>query len=161
MSPTLDIRSRYFRGATGGAPGVEIDKLETDGDTPNGQIDSIKYEGGNQYLFFKITQVNEDGVKDHAWTAPVWFVPGTATSPPVAPTPPVTAQGCPAGDHFVASKKRSIYHCSSCRDAQSISESNLVENGEAVRGRTLHEGCPRKKGNGKEVTGGSHQRAFD
>jgi len=142
--PNAGYSIEVFSGVIGGVPAVEIDKLEADGDTPNGQIDSIKYEGGNQFLFFKITQVNEDGVKDRSWTAPVWFVPGTATPPPVTPTPPVTAQGCPAGDHFVASKKRSIYHCSSCRDAQNISETNLVEGDDAVRGRTLHQGCPRK-----------------
>jgi hypothetical protein len=142
--PSAGYSVEVFSGVIGGTSAVEIDKLEADGDTPNGQIDSIKYEGGNEYLFFKITQVNEDGIKDRAWTAPVWFAPGAATPPPVAPAAPVTAQGCPAGDHFVASKKRSIYHCSSCRDAQNISETNLVEGDNAVRGRTLHPGCPRK-----------------
>ena len=139
--PNAGYSIEIFLGVIGSGPAVVVDKLEVEGDMPTGQIDSVKYEGGQQYVFFKVAQVNEDGVKDHAWTAPVWFVPGT---PSPTPVPALTVQACPAGDHLVASKKRSIYHCSSCRDAQSISDANLVQGEDAVRGRTLHEGCPRK-----------------
>jgi hypothetical protein len=39
-------------------------------------LDGIKYAGGNQYFFLKITQTNPDGEEeDRVWTAPVWFEP--------------------------------------------------------------------------------------
>jgi hypothetical protein len=46
-------------------------------------ISGIEYTGGNQYIFFKLTQrsVDEDFV-DLAWTAPVWFEPNTQTDIP-------------------------------------------------------------------------------
>jgi trimeric autotransporter adhesin len=143
--PDAGYSIEVFSGVVGQDEAAVIDKLEVEGDTPTGQIDSVKYDGGNEYIFFKITQINEDGVKDHAWTAPVWFASGSSPSPPPLLTPgPTGTQVCAAGDHFVASKKRSIYHCSSCRDAQNISPANKVEDADAVRGRTLHENCPRK-----------------
>lgn len=143
--PDAGYSIEVFSGVVGNGDAAVIDKLEAEGDTPTGQIDSIKYDGGNEYIFFKITQVNEDGVKDHAWTAPVWFESGATPATPTSPTSTSAGtQVCPAGDHFVASKKRSIYHCSSCRDAQNISPVNKVEDADAVRGRTLHDNCPRK-----------------
>ena len=142
--PDAGYSIEVFSGVVGHGNAVVIDKLEAEGNTADGQIDSIKYDGGNEYIFFKITQVNEDGVKDHAWTAPVWFESEVSPATPTSPTPVVSGQACPAGDQFVASKKRSIYHCSSCRDAQNISVANRLEGAEAVRGRTLHDNCPRK-----------------
>ena len=50
--------------------------------TGNGtfQINDVKYKGGNQYFFLKITQTDEDAVLvDRAWLAPVWFEPNAAT----------------------------------------------------------------------------------
>ena len=142
--PDAGYSIEVFSGMVGQGNAVVIDKLEIEGNTADGQIDSIKYDGGNEYIFFKLTQVNEDGVKDHAWTAPVWFESNVGTATPTSPTPVVPGSVCPAGDQFVASKKRSVYHCSSCRDAQNISAANKVEGAEAVRGRTLHDNCPRK-----------------
>lgn len=132
--PSAGYSVEIFSGVVGTGDAAVVDKLELDGDTTDGRVDSIKYEGGRQYVFFKITQFNEDGEKDRAWTAPVWF---ETTAGPTGPAPPAEVE------QFVASKKRSIYHFASCRDAQNISPANKVTGSEATRGRTLHEGCPR------------------
>ena len=143
--PDAGYYIEVFSGVLGHGNAAVIDKMEVEGNTADGQIDSVKYDGGNEYIFFKITQVNEDGVKDRAWTAPLWLEPGGVPATTTATTPVVSdAQVCPAGDQLVASKKRSVYHCSSCRDAQNISDANRVEGADAVRGRTLHDNCPRK-----------------
>jgi hypothetical protein len=53
-------------------------------------VTGVKYTGGNQYLFLKITQTDDDHVvKDFAWLAPVWFEPN-AGPPGTPPTPPST-----------------------------------------------------------------------
>ncbi len=133
--PSAGYTVEVFSGVIGAGDAAVVDKLEVDGDTTDGRIDSIKYEGGRQYIFFKVTQFNEDGDKDRAWTAPVWF---ETVVTPEGPAPPAEAE------QFVASKKRSIYHYASCRDAKNISATNKLTGLEATLGRTLHEGCPRK-----------------
>lgn len=132
--PSAGYAVEVFSGVIGSGNAVVVEKLEIEGDTTDGGIDSVKYEGGQQYVFFKITQLNEDGDRDRAWTAPVWFETTASSGIPLAPT-----EG-----EFVASKKRSIYHFASCRDARNISPANKVTGSEATRGRTLHEGCPRQ-----------------
>lgn len=138
--PDAGYSIEVFSGVIATGEAVVVDKLEADGNT-SGHIDSVNFEAEHQYIFFKITQVDEDGGKDVAWTAPVWLEGGAGPAPP---TPPPDATGCTAGDQLVASKKRSIYHCSSCRDAQTISAANRVVGDAAAQGRTLHEHCPRK-----------------
>ena len=53
--------------------------------TGNGMVtlDGIKYTGGNQYFFIKLTQTDDDAVKeDRVWLAPFWFEPGGASPSP-------------------------------------------------------------------------------
>ena len=132
--PSAGYSVEVFSGIIGASDAAEVDKLEVDGDTTDGSIDSVKYEGGRQYVFLKVTQFNEDGEKDRTWTAPVWFDAASGVEGPGSQ---------PEVEQFVASKKRSIYHYASCRDAQNISPANKVTGSDATRGRTLHEGCPR------------------
>lgn len=134
--PDADYTIDVFSGVIGGAPAAAVDQLEAHGNTPNGTIDDIHYEGGDQYFFFRITQFNDEGGTDVAWTAPVWLEPGGTIAP-------VTGSTAATDEQFVASKKRPIYHIATCRDAKNISPQNLVRGAEAKRGRTLHDGCPR------------------
>lgn len=136
--PDAGYSIEVLSGVIGKGEAVVVDKLEADGDT-SGHIDSVNYEAEHQYVLFRITQVNEDGARDKVWTAPVWLEASASVV-----TSPTNGAGCPSGDQLVASKKRSIYHCSSCLDAQNISPANRVVGAEAVQGRTLHEKCPRK-----------------
>jgi hypothetical protein len=126
---TIQVRS----GTIGGSTVQEIESLNTSGNTTSPRtIQDIRYTGGAQFVYFKITQANEDGPADRAWTAPVWFE-GTA--------PPVVASE--DASNFVASKNSSIYHVSlQCRSAQSIKESNRITGPAAKVGRTKHTDCP-------------------
>jgi hypothetical protein len=96
-------------------------------------IEDVPFTGEHQYLFFKITQSNEDEEKDHVWTAPVWFET-SAPAPPPAVAPAVSGE-------FVASKNSKLYHAVSCSVVPSIKEANKVSGAEAKKGRTQHEGC--------------------
>jgi len=61
--PDAGFSIEVFSGVMGQDEAAVIDKLEVEGDTPTGQIDSVKYDGGNEYIFFKITQINEEASK--------------------------------------------------------------------------------------------------
>jgi len=95
-------------------------------------IEDVPFTGEHQYLFFKITQSDEDDEKDHVWTAPVWF----ETSAPITATLAPTVTG-----DFVASKHSKLYHTLTCPAAERIKESNKVTGEESRKGRTQHEGC--------------------
>lgn len=46
-------------------------------------ISGVKCSGGEQYVFFRITQSHDDVAgEDRAWTAPIWFESGGAMPPP-------------------------------------------------------------------------------
>lgn len=57
-------------------------------------IAGMTYDGGDQYVFLRITQTTpedddfEEG--DHVWTAPVWFEPGAVPDPAPVAGPAVT-----------------------------------------------------------------------
>lgn len=69
---TFDV----FSDVVGGADEAEVvATFEADGDGTF-VLDGITYQGGEQYLFVRVTQTDDDGVVVHrAWTAPVWFEP--------------------------------------------------------------------------------------
>ena len=56
--PRSSARSRRSRDASGQV---------------RGRIEDVVFSGVPQYLFFKVTQFDEDGGEDDAWTAPIWF----------------------------------------------------------------------------------------
>lgn len=132
--PNASYAIQIYRGTIGAGPASESNEVVQDGNTPVGatvKIEDVQYTGGQQYVFLKIVQTNEDGPNDRVWTAPVWFE--SAVSPD---------DGSQSAE--VASKKSSVYHVSlQCRNAQQIKESNRVFGEEAKKGRRLHEGCPR------------------
>src|SRR6185436_4580414 len=67
---TIDV----YADDAGGTPTADvISQFRRDGDgTVN--LTNIKYNGGNQYFFLKITQTNQDGEDENVvYTAPVWF----------------------------------------------------------------------------------------
>lgn len=74
---TIDI----YRDNIGGMQQADvIHEVNVTGDTAIA-INNVKYTGGRQYFFIKITQTDDDAVEvDQAWLAPVWFEPG-APSP--------------------------------------------------------------------------------
>lgn len=62
--------------AAGGAPAsvVETAFLDAEGTTT---ISGGSFTGAGQYVFLRVTQTDENGNRDRAWTAPVWFEVGT------------------------------------------------------------------------------------
>ena len=154
--PNANYRIDVYSGTIGGGVARIIESVDVAGDTADGTIDDLRYTGGPQYVFFRVTQILEgEEASDHdrAWTAPIWFdagmdapVPVVTDEPAPAPTPapmPVPADADVA--NFVASKRSSSYHVSlECVDAQRIKPTNLLRGEPARRGRTLHPGCPLK-----------------
>ncbi len=135
--PNAHYTIEAFMGEIGKAPVTKsIDSFPTDGNTAPGTfrtIDDLKYTSGPQYIFFKITQDNEEGSPDHLWTAPLWF-DGNAP----APAPVVNDVS-----GYVASVNSGIYHVSAdCRNAKQIKPTNVVKGADAMKGRQKHEGCP-------------------
>lgn len=54
-------------------------------------LDGVSYTNGNQYIFLRITQSDDDHVEtDRAWLAPVWFEPNSGAALPG--TPVITLQ---------------------------------------------------------------------
>jgi hypothetical protein len=135
--PTADYEIEPFIGKIGSGEAQPVNPIQTLGTGlagPAKTITGIKYEGGPQYVFFKIIQMDEDGKPDFAWTAPVWFDGGGGP----APVAPVNAS------NFVASRNSTVYHVSpNCRDAKRINPENRVTDEQAKLGRRQHEGCPR------------------
>jgi len=135
--PNASYEIQVWSGKIGEGPAQMLDAVSTDANTPGGtpgHIQEIKYTGGAQYIFFKILQLQEDGLPDTAWTAPVWLEPAS------------TETGTPTDDesaNFVASRRSNIYHVSSqCRAAQNIKPENLITGAGAAVGRRKHQGCP-------------------
>ena len=132
--PEAVYKIEVFSDEPDGEVAQVIEVVETEGNTQGNStrsIEDILYTAPGQYIFFKVTQYDEDGRPDRAWTAPVWFDSVVASSE--------------SEEAFVASKNSSLYHVSmECRDAQRIKASNRITGDEAKTGRTLHEGCPRK-----------------
>lgn len=101
------------------------------------RIQNVRYGGGNQYVFFRVTQSGEEEADDSAWTAPVWLEVGGP-----APTPTIAPNG---NASFVASRFSDVYHVSlACKDAQRIKTANRISGSAAAVDRTLHSGCPRQ-----------------
>jgi hypothetical protein len=153
--PSSSYKIEVFSGTVRGGPAQVIETVTADGNG-DGKIEDLKYTGGPQFFFFKITQSNEDGESDRAWTAPVWFDLDASSLPTLPPgaddTPPSTGGTPPTvpiggENNFVASKNSNSYHLSlECLDAQRIKPSNRILGADARRGRTLHPGCPRTTG---------------
>jgi hypothetical protein len=131
--PAASYDVEVFRGAIGGAPADIVETFVIDGDE-NEQgavwtIDSIQYTGGHQFFYFKLTQHDEDGRDDNAWTAPVWLTPG-------GDVPPVAGDGPLAGESVVASRRSNVFHTSSqCEFAQKVSAGNRLTGVQARQGR--------------------------
>lgn len=73
--PLATYEVQVFSGKVGENP---ADVVRTAERTGNGvlSIPGVSYEGGHQYVFFKVRQSHDDAQNvDHAWTAPVWFDP--------------------------------------------------------------------------------------
>src|SRR5205823_6188510 len=125
----------------GGSAVNIFETVATSGNTtsPN-LIADVPYAGGQQFIYFKIIQANEDGPPDRAWTAPVWFdTSNPAPGQPVVPGPGLTEDF----SKYVASKNSQIYHISpDCRSAKAIRDSNRITGAVAKEGRTQHVGCP-------------------
>lgn len=78
---TIDV----FRNTIGGTTDADVVRqVEHTGDGTV-TIPDVRYEGGDQYVFLRVSQLDESGRTDHAWLAPVWFEP--AGTPGPGPTP--------------------------------------------------------------------------
>jgi hypothetical protein len=131
-----NYKIEVFSDEPGGDVATVVETITDHGNSPPENlklIEDVHFTGEHQYLFFKITQTDEDENSDRAWTAPVWL---EATAP-VSPM----ATATPSGD-FVASKNSQIYHVASCRLAKGIKDKNKITGSEATKGRSLHQGCP-------------------
>ena len=140
--PAASYTIEVFAGKIGGDRARVVETVASNGNTPAGEvrlISDLTYNGDFDYCFFRITQRDEDGHPDHAWTAPVWFDgKDDGVAPPVVPPQPDFQTA-------IASKNSLTYHVSlECRDAKKIKAENRVTGENAVKGRKLHEGCPLK-----------------
>jgi hypothetical protein len=71
----------------GGNVAQVIETVQVQGNTAANtveRIDGITFSGPGQYLFLKVRQIDEDGVDDRVWTAPVWFEPESFIGTPLA-----------------------------------------------------------------------------
>lgn len=74
--PHADYTVQVFSDEIGDDVAEIIKTVTVNGDSTV-EIDGITYDGGRQYIFFKIIQSHDDAEgEDRAWTAPVWFEPG-------------------------------------------------------------------------------------
>ena len=79
---TIDVFEDHVGGSSR-ADVVEQVHAEDDGGFA---VDGITYTGGDQYLFLRITQTDQDeSHEDRVWVAPVWFEPNGEDSPDVGP----------------------------------------------------------------------------
>jgi hypothetical protein len=136
--PDASYRFQVFSGSVGGTAVNEINAVSASGNnSAPREIQDVRYSGSSQFVYFKITQANEDGPADRSWTAPVWFT-STGSSSVIAAT-----LGAANESDYVASKRSSIYHVSAeCRSAKMIKPENLVTGAQAKEGRTIHNSCP-------------------
>lgn len=63
--------------APGGAPASIVETEFRDAEGTH-TISGGPFLGAGQYVFLRVTQTDEDGRRDRAWTAPVWFESGAA-----------------------------------------------------------------------------------
>lgn len=133
--PSASYEIDVFSDQLGGEPAR--DPIETVAATGNTltplRIEDIRYDGGSQYVFFRIRQLTEDDVADRVWTAPIWIEPGPTPLPA-----PVDDSG------FVASRNSAIFHIDpNCSGAKAIKAANRITGADARRNRSPHAGCPR------------------
>jgi len=134
--PAASYRIDVYSDVVGGTDVAEelLPEART-GNTANGRIEGLRYDGTRRYYLIKVTQTNQDDdEEDTLWTAPIWF---EQHSEPVR-DPDAANEGA-----FVASKNSGIFHVSGdCRSAKAIKAENRVIGAAAAEGRQQHEGCP-------------------
>lgn len=132
--PAASYKIDVFSDHIGGEPAhdpIEVVSITGNTVTPF-RIEDIRYNGGSQYVFFRIRQLTEDGDEDRAWTAPVWIEAGATPLPPPEDN-----------SRVVASRHSSIYHIDpNCAGAKAIKPANKIFGAEAKRDRTAHVNCP-------------------
>jgi hypothetical protein len=132
--PAASYKIDVFSDQIGGDPPhdpVEVVSATGNTITPL-HIEDVHYNGGSQYVFFRIRQLTEDGDEDRAWTAPVWIEAGATPVPPPEDT-----------SRLVASRHSAIYHTDpNCAGAKAIKPANRIVGAEAKRDRTVHANCP-------------------
>jgi len=98
---TIDVRDpdepgptylvEVFSDQIGGNDDANIVRTGTRDGDGSLTITGLRYEGGDQYVFLRITQQHDDVTQgDRVWTAPVWFEPN-GVSPAPMPQPPAPA----------------------------------------------------------------------
>ncbi len=110
-------------------------------------LDPVRYEGGCQYVFFKVRRVAPGRAAARAWSAPTWFEPAAG---------PIAEPGFEDAwaDLFVAAAGSAEYHVTPlCVEAKRIAGPNCVQGPAARYGRSRHAGC--RPSHGKRPVGGS------
>ena len=79
---TIDV----FRDVVGGTAEADVVRQQVQEGNGTAIIAGVTYSGGNEYVFVKVTQRDDDDEIDRAWLAPVWFEP--AGEPEDPPPPP-------------------------------------------------------------------------
>jgi len=91
--PSAEYTIDVFRDTVGGTAVADVVKQQEHSGNGTFTIPDVAYQGGDQYVFLRITQHDEAGRRDRAWLAPVWFeLTGTA-SPGRGPTGPAAGPG--------------------------------------------------------------------
>jgi len=139
--PDAGYKIEAYSAIVGSGPAKAVESVKVSGNNPPSQpgtLEGVPYLGPNQYVFFKISQLDEDKHTDTAWTAPVWFEKAGTV-------PPVNSGTTTDELLFVASRNSGIFHISTeCAAAKAIKPGNRVIGPAAKTGRVMHEGCPIK-----------------
>ncbi|MBN8625478.1 MAG: CehA/McbA family metallohydrolase [Planctomycetes bacterium] len=138
--PAASYEVIVYSGVVGSSPArpIETFTVTATGNASDDQwtIDSVPYQGGAQYVFFKVVQLHEDGEDDRSWTAPVWIMP------PGAAGGAAVVAGAPSGGASYASKRSNVYHDrADCRSGREITAANRVSGAEVKDGRRLCRNC--------------------
>jgi hypothetical protein len=96
--PNAEYQIQVFRDAVGGSVASLVNSVSIPSGGGSGEISDVAFSGEPQYFFFKVTQFDEDGREDHAWTAPIWFQNGADTilAAPESVAFPVAMRSLPA-----------------------------------------------------------------
>jgi len=135
----VDYEIEVYSDKPGGAVATMVEKTSASGNSATRQkLEDVPFTGADQYVFFVVRQLDEDGKADMAVTAPVWFE--TAGAEPAVVVP---VAGGLDESKFVASVNSGLYHVSDeCISAKAIKPTNKITGPAAAVGNTLHSPCP-------------------
>ena len=94
--------------------------------------------GARELFYARVRQVSNSGPQDDAFTAPIWFEPGSGTSGDHGED----EGGTSTGPRFSWSRRSNVFHFTECSVVQRIAAHNLQQGDTEPDGKRLHHNCP-------------------